>query len=116
MERWKEGQLLSLLSETGEIQSRLKPRPQKDIQNDVNRKMFTNLMLLGKLGDAAKKINNDDSIKGVHQLTEEIKNILQQKNPQGQEPKPEVILLPTSTPPEPVIYEEITADIEQPNT
>ena len=25
-------------------------------------------MLLGKLGDAAKKINNDDAIKGVHVL------------------------------------------------
>ena len=36
-------------------------------------------MSLGKLGDAAKKVNNEDSIKGVHPLTEKIKEILQEK-------------------------------------
>ena len=72
-------------------------------------KAFTSLMLLGKLGDAAKKINNDDSIKGVHPLTDQIKEVLQEKHPQGKEAIPETIILPTSEPPQPVIYEEITS-------
>ena len=67
-------------------------------------------MLTGKLGDAAKKINNEDAIKGVHQLSEEIKEILQEKHPKGKEAISEAISPTTYNPPEPVIYEEITAD------
>ena len=68
-------------------------------------------MLLGKIGDAAKKINNDDSIKGVHQLSEKIQNILQLKHPESKEPHEDILLQQTQAPPQPVIYEEITADL-----
>ena len=55
--RWKNGQLKSLMDEACEIQSRLlkiKPRPAED-KTENNQKAFVNLMLLGKIGDAAKK-------------------------------------------------------------
>ena len=62
-------------------------------------------------------INNDDSVKGVHSLSDEIKEILQQKHPKARDVDPGVILLPgdgdATSPPEPVIYEEITANMVQ---
>ena len=67
-------------------------------------------MMLGKIGQAAKYINNDDSVKGVHPLTDEIKNILQSKHPAGREADQEVILEYTSETPQRVIYENITED------
>ena len=66
--------------------------------------------MLGKIKPAAKYVNNDDSIKGVHTLTEEIKEILQSKHPAGRDADPSVVLECTVDPPQPVIYEGITAD------
>ena len=57
------------------------------------------LMLSGKIGDAAKKINNEDTIKGVHQLSNEIKEILQNKHPKGKEAISQLI-------PHPIIPEQ----------
>ena len=76
----------------------------------ANQKHFVNLMLLGKLGDAAKKINNDDAIKGVHSLDSQIKDILLAKHPESQPAQPDVLLPHTSAPPQAVLFEEITAD------
>ena len=108
LERWKLGQLQSIMDETREIQRqiKIKQRPDKTM---ANQKAFVNLMLSGKVGDAAKKINNNDAIKGVHQLSNEMKEILQQKHPEKREAAPDIILPPTSTSPEPVMFEEITA-------
>ena len=109
--RWKEGQLKSILDETSEIQRRLSKKKKGEKNEDMNEKTFIKLMLQGKIGDAAKKINNEDSIKGVHQLNEEITEILQQKHPNAREATADVILPLTTNPPEKVIYEEITADL-----
>ena len=66
--------------------------------------------MFGKIGPAAKYINNDDNVKGVHPLTEEIKEILQSKHPAGRDADPEIIYECTAEQPQPVIYEEITSD------
>ena len=79
LERWRNGQLESLMDEAREIQRRIKTKASPD-KTEANQKAFVNLMLMGKLGDAAKKINNDDSIKGVHSLDDNIKAILQKKH------------------------------------
>ena len=110
LEMWSNGDLDSLMAETCEIQKRLKPRKKDNDQSEASRKAFVRLMLLGKVGDAAKKINNDDSIRGVHELSSEIKDILQQKHPKGVDPPEEVLMQTTRVPPQPVIYEEITAE------
>ena len=55
--------------------------------------------MLGKIRQVAKYINNDDSVKGVHPLTDEIKNVLQSKHPAGREADQEVILEHTSETP-----------------
>ena len=70
-------------------------------------------MMFGKIGPAAKYINNDDSIKGVHSLDEQIKDILQDKHPQARNVEPQIILEHTAAPPEPVIFEAITANSVQ---
>ena len=110
--RWREGKLQSLMDETTEVQARLKAKTKGKSRNEVeqNQKAFVRLMLLGKIGDAAKKINNEDAVKGVHQLNDEIKNILQEKHPEGRNPTANVLLAQSSTAPEPIIYEEITAE------
>ena len=46
---------------------------------------------------------------GVHELTEEIKNILLEKHPRREEAFPEVLLPTTQPAPESVIFEEISA-------
>ena len=55
-------------------------------------------------------MNNEDSVKGVHVLNEEIKDILQDKHPKSRPSLPEATLPLTSDPPQPVIYEEITSE------
>ena len=115
--RWKDGQLKSLMDEASAIQRRLKeainksdPETKEEKKAAQNQKEFVKLMLLGKIGDAAKKVNNEDAVKGVHQLDDEIKQILLDKHPVGRNPAPDILMQQTSTAPQPVIYEEITSE------
>ena len=111
LERWKDGDLKSILNETNETQKRMK----RTLSNkkETKEKAFIRLMMFGKVGQAAKYINNDDSVKGVHPLNEEIKNILQEKHPKSREVDDEIILPQTADPTQPVIFEEIDADTVQ---
>ena len=101
------------MNEANEIQKRMKKAAKK--KEEAQHAYFLRLMAFGKVGEAAKKINNDDSIKGVHELNDQIKSILQQKHPKAREVEAEIILPQTNIIPEPVIYEEITADMVQKN-
>ena len=106
VQRWKNGDLKSLMAEVREVQKRLseKPKPRKE---ESREQAFCRLMELGKLGPAAKYVNNDDNIKGVHSLTNQIKDILQSKHPAGREIDPGVIYELTAESPQPIIFEEI---------
>ena len=64
-------------------------------------------MLLGKVGQAMKFINSEDDTRGVHSLTNEIKQLLQEKHPKSSIAEPEILLPRNSEDPEPVIFEEI---------
>ena len=109
LEKWKNGNLLSIFEEAEAVQLRLK---KKKVKKDANRqKSFFSLMILGKVGEAAKFIDNDDSIKGVHSLSEEIKQILLEKHPKSRDAIDEALLQVTSTPPQPIIYEAMTSEI-----
>ena len=113
LERWKKGELESLMAEVNEIQARINKsnNSEKTKKKEESReKAFVRLVMFGKLGPAAKYINNEDSVKGVHSLTNEIKEILQGKHPAGMDADPEVILEYTAEEPQPVIFEEITSD------
>ena len=75
---------------------------------------FMRHMLFGKLGPAAKFINNEDAVKGVHKLNDDIKTILLQKHPEARDVKQAALLPPNDVEdPEPVIYEEIGSELVQ---
>ena len=69
------------------------------------------LMLQGKLRQATKFIKNDDQVRGVHKISEEIKRVLQEKHPKGEQIHSDVLLPVTASPPNPVIFEQITSDL-----
>ena len=83
LEKWKAGDLKSLIAEGKEIQKRLEKSHKK--QRESNEKAFCRLMFEGKVGQAVKFINNEDTVVGVHKLTVEIKQILQDKHPKGED-------------------------------
>ena len=72
-------------------------------------------MMFGKIKDAAKYINNDDSVKGVHELTDGIKKILLEKHPKSREIIADILLPIEEQTPEPVLFEQITAETVQKN-
>ena len=55
------------MKENKEIQKRL--RKTLDRREESRDRAFLRNMLLGKIGPAAKFINNEDAVKGVHTLT-----------------------------------------------
>ena len=112
LQYWSSGDLNSLMNEGKEIQKRMKMPVEKKEQS--KEKLFLQNMLLGKTGAAAKFINNDDAIRGVHELTDEIKSILVDKHPGARVVHPDVKIPSSNQPnPEPVIYEEISVDLVQ---
>ena len=111
LERWSNGDLKSLMEETCEIQKRLLSGKMKTSKEKAKQRLFVQLMLLGKIGEASKKINNDDEIKGVHQLTDDIKEILQEKHPKCRPVNPDIIIQDSNISNQPVIFEMITSDL-----
>ena len=111
LEKWKKGDIDQLIQEGKEIQKRMLKKKQKAIQS--NQKAFCRLMFEGKVKQATKFINNDDSIKGVHKITESVKLALANKHPKGEECLPDAILSVTRPLPNAVIYEHITPEIIQ---
>ena len=67
-------------------------------------------MLLGKVKQALGFINSNSDVKGVHTPSDEIIQILKDKHPKAEPATPEV-LLPSTSPPQPVIFECIDADL-----
>ena len=109
LKRWKNGNLKSLLDETNKIQKRLKKTLTR--KQESNEKAFIRLMTVGKVvGQAAKFINNEDSIKGMHQPSDEIKNILLEKHPNARGVDAETLIPHSATQVQPIIFEEITAE------
>ena len=95
LEKWKDGDLISLMDESRVIQEKLKRR--KKSEDSSQQKGFSRLMMVGKVGQAMKLINNEDSVVGVHTLNREIKSLLQEKHPKAETP-PADILLPITAP------------------
>ena len=77
LEWWYTGNIKSLLSEAREIQKRLSKGISK--REEAREKAFCRLMLLGKIGQAMRFINNEDVNLGVHPLSDQIVDILEKK-------------------------------------
>ena len=80
---WREGKLTEILQECEKLQSSL--RQVDKVKEESCQKAFSRLMLMGKVGQAMKFINNDSDIKGVHELTRAVKGALENKHPPGKE-------------------------------
>ena len=99
------GQAQGILSENREIQKRL--CKYHDKKRESKEKAFCRLMLQGKVSQAMKFINNEDETRGVHNLTDEIKQLLEEKHPKAGPKHDEVLIPPVADTPESVIFESI---------
>ena len=106
---WKNGDLKSLMDEARAIQCKEKQRKQAEAPSKM--KGFCRLMMLGKVGQAMKMINNEDAIIGVHKLSRKIKGLLLEKHPPARTPPPDILLPITEPEPQPVIFEGISAEL-----
>ena len=107
LKQWSEGDLKSIMAENREIQKKLRRSQEK--KQETKDKNFCRLMLMGKVSQAMKFVNNEDSTRGVHHLSEEIKQLLEEKHPKSRDTTQEILLPQTAEDPEPVIYEAINS-------
>ena len=75
---WKRGEVTQLLKEGEIIQDRLKSSRQRSPQDQA--RIFSNLMLQGKVSAAIKLLSSDPSI-GVHEITDDVIKALKEKHP-----------------------------------
>ena len=108
LKRWNDGDLKSLMAEHRAIQLKLQQVKRKEAESQLTG--FSRLMLLGKVGQAMKLINNGDAIVGVHRLTREIKGTLLAKHPAAETPPSDILLPEVSPEAHSVIFEAILAE------
>ena len=108
LELWKSGHLVLLMNEVRVIQKRLKT--DHKVKKESNAKAFCRLMMVGKVGQALKFIDNNSNIKGVHMLTRNVKATLATKHPKGIPAPVDVKLDIKAQAAEPVVFESITAE------
>ena len=109
LQKWSNGDLHSLMAECREIQRRLISA--RNHKAETDRKAFCRHMLMGNVKKAMSFINNNDDVRGVHTVTNDIKELLQNKHPKAEPADPDALLNMTSAPAELVIFENITADL-----
>ena len=65
-------------------------------------------MLLGNVSQAMKFVKNEDSTRGVHPLSDEIKQLFEEKHTKVRDFHQDILIPPTGNSElEPIIYEEI---------
>merc|ERR1739848_613949 len=89
LQLWSDGDLEALCKEGNEIQLKLNQTIQKKKENKD--KAFCRLMLLGKVGPAMRFIENEDPTVGVHPITAQIKELLEEKHPKGEDASDDVL-------------------------
>ena len=78
LKQWKDGDLDSILSENREIQRLMKESQDKKQESKL--KAFCRLMLVGKMSQAAKFIDSNNDTRGVHSLSDQIKQLSAENN------------------------------------
>ena len=96
------------MDECREIQARMKKTLEG--KQESKEKAFCRLMLLGKVGEAMRFINSEDATLGVHDISDEVKDILLQKHPIAKQADEDIIPPNEWTEPQQVIYEEIDGE------
>ena len=111
LDKWKAGAIKELVEECRAIQKRMVTSKKRNILS--NRKAFCRLMLAGKVKQALKFINNDNNVKGVHAVNDEIKSTLRNKHPKAENALPESLLPSIDNTVQNVIFENISAELIQ---
>ena len=81
LEMWKVGAINGLVNECKEIQKRFAPSMQRPNRNMT--KLFTNLILQGKVGAACKIL--EKSVNAPLEIDSAVMNVLQEKHPDAQQ-------------------------------
>ena len=103
LEMWRAGDLGGLMTQSREIQKRARKELASRTTNTIKR--FSQLMFQGNVSQATRLIDNDDAVVGVHQVTTDIIQTLEDKHPKltKRSGKPVVPVIPVES----VIYEQI---------
>ena len=108
LKKWEEGKIEELLEEGEFIQKRLpNSLPSKDPEH--RSKVFSRLVLQGKIGPALRAISNSGG--GVAAQSPNVLRSLQEKHPEPAPIHPPSLLPGSFIPPPPCIYEQIDADL-----
>ena len=107
---WKKGELRELFSECAEIQKRLKKSKRKE---ENASRGFVRLMMEGRVRQALKLVNADTDICGVHEMSDNVRRILQEKHPAAEDPREEALDNSDIRRVENVIFEDINASLVQ---
>jgi len=114
---WKNGDIKGLIKEGKAIQDKISFDLKKNAgrkkgpkEAEVTLKVFTKLMLLGKVSQAVNWISNRNKGCGVHSVTPEIVATLADKHPDAMEASLDALLRGPMYKVEPVIYESIDSD------
>ena len=109
LQLWKDQNIEALLKESREIQNRLKKQISGDRESAS--RAFTRLMMQGKVSQAMRFISESSNIKGVYEPDKEVLEKLREKHPKAQIPDPEILSNEEYIAPEPVIFENIDANL-----
>ena len=109
LEKWKSGDISSLVAEGIAIQERIKKTHAKKKQSELRN--FTRLMMQGEVKKALKYVDEDSPITGVHEATHDIIEKLRHKHPAPAGPKPRAMLEEHHPPVQLVIFEGINGEL-----
>ena len=106
--KWKEGRFDELLSECETIQKKLSQNNNKKSQDNIIR-IFTRLMLQGKISSALRWVTGNNA--KLLEINDDIKSKLNSKHPEAVPPTLDRLICGDIPRVEPVIFEEIDADL-----
>ena len=111
LKKWKSGDLSGLIREGKQIQKNFIKSKNTDHATSQNiLKVFSRLMLHGKVSSAVRWLANQKNNVGVHKITEHILEELTNKHPDARDVDPDAILCGPINTPEPVIFEELNGE------
>jgi hypothetical protein len=109
MELWKAGNIKKLVDDVSTIQTRLEQNIPKMSQQELSRK-FASFIFYGNVHAAIKLLEDHGPTRGVQQLSNEVKAVLQKLHPPAASASKDVLFQGEFTETNPVIFDEITAD------
>lgn len=109
LQLWHSGNIKQLVDDVCAIQDRLNQHIPKLSQQDLSRK-FANFIFQGNVHAAIKLLEDHGPTRGVQDLSDELKSVLQKLHPPAAFASKDILLQGEFTHVNPVIFDELTAD------